>query len=897
MRRTNATEVVVERPDKGLVTDVPSDLPDKARNQAIVIGENVRAEYGVLRNAPGYERIVMDPSNLDSPANLVFQANILHNDSEVRNTPIVGTEAKLFTLRRRAQALTCAIDGSGNSGNTCPLRVAFLGDSGSLSGNLAAVATGIKNKKPDIIIHTGDMTYADGGGSSTINDFEEYVGQFFYEYIGGYNGIYGVGPAINKFFPTLGNHDWDDGGINNYLDFFQLAKNPNERYFHYKRGPIHFIHLSGYAAQEPDGVTVGSTQYNWAAGVLAASDCPWRIVVVHFPPYCSDINYYSGVTALRWGFEALGATAVVSGHAHNQEWLLVGGMPYLVTGAGGHDLRAFHTIPSAFSIWKNNTDFGFLLLDANKTQLDWTFCKADGTALQSFSQKTPKASSGVCYIGDAGHSIFTLEIVPDNAGVEVGFQWGFQVLAYYEDGSVENVTLRSVWTTSDESIATIGSATGVATGVSPGTVVVTAEFGGQTDTANLTVFHSCLDDPTDLIFVVERTDSMSSTSDGGSRLQHVKEGIEAAMKGFDSTRDKMGLVSFAGTYVGQIEDATSDVVPTSDFNLVRDTANTLVANGTGSGIASGLDAARLLIASSVATVKAVVLIVDGPATVTDPGGTTSSEAAAIAAAMSAAGTTATLLRGAGVKVVIIGYAVPTAYKASLATLATSGFVWWCDTASELAVTMALLANTFCNRDNYYYYGPADVYSTELNYYGFLNWDVVRGAVDLVGEGSNGKPLFDVLPGNGMYVDLNGTDPSTWPATITHAPDNLYYGKLQSKGSFNFVAGKTYRYSLYVAGNNVNRDGIFGLDLSISNSVLAAQTIIIEDKLQPFTLYSYEFTVGSDTAGKLIIDGHNNAAINGGNPNVGLLIDQVKLENVTDNVTMLFDTFDNENPKS
>jgi tartrate-resistant acid phosphatase type 5 len=886
MRRTNAVEVEVKAPDKGLITNVPSDLPDKTKNQAIVVGENIRADYGVLRTAPGYERIVMNPSNLDSPANLIFQANILSNDVELRNAPIVGTESKLFTLRRRAQALVCAADGSGNS---CALRVCFLGDSGKLGANLSAVADAVKSKKPDIIVHTGDMAYTDGGGVSTINDYEEYIGQYFYEYIGGYNGIYGVGPSVNKFFPVLGNHDWTDGGINNYLDFFQLPKRPNERYFHYKRGPIHFIHLSGYSAQEPDGVTVGSTQYNWAAGVLAASDCPWRIVVVHFPPYCSDTLYYSGITDLRWGFEALGASCVVSGHAHNQEWLLVGGFSYFVTGAGGHDLRPFHDPGSAFSVWKDNANFGFLLLDADTSKLDFSFCKADGSVLRNATLTTPKSSSGICYIGDAAHKVFTLEIVPDNAGVEVGFQWGFECFAYYEDGSVENVTLRCLWTVSDETIATISPTSGVATGVSPGTVVVTAELEGVTDTANLTVFHSCLDDPTDVVFCVERTDSMASTSGGASRLQHVKEGIVAALEGFDSDRDKMALVSFAGTYATQAEDASTDATLSHDFDAMRQASELLIAGGSGSSIAAGLDAARIEITTSTAVARAVVLIIDGPADTTDPGGTTSSEAAAISAAMSAASTTATLLRAAGVIVVVIGYAVPDAYKASLSALATSGYVWWCDDSSEIKTTLSLLANTFCVRDGYYYV-TSDQYSAELNYYGFLNWDVIRGAVDLVGMGSNGKPLYDVLPGNGMYVDLSGTDPTTWPFPITHSPDGLYYGKMQSKTAFSFVTGKTYRLSFYLAGNNVNRDGDFGVDVSISAGVMSTKSIVIPDKLQPFTLFSYDFTVSGPASGKIIFDGYNVFV------NVGLLLDRVKLENITDGSTMLYDTFDNENPK-
>jgi hypothetical protein len=39
----------------------------------------------------------------------------------------------------------------------------------------------------------------------------------------------------------------------------------------------------------------------------------------------------------------------------------------------------------------------------------------------------------------------------------------------------------------------------------------------------------------------------------------------------------------------------------------------------------------------------------------------------------------------------------------------------------------------------------------LNYSGFANWNVTGGTVDLIGNG-----FFDFYPGNGLYVDLDGS---------------------------------------------------------------------------------------------------------------------------------------------
>jgi hypothetical protein len=75
MRRANAITEQVSAPSKGLITRIPSNVTSPDR-RAIVAGENVRAERGVLSNAPGYERVISSPLNLDTPANLIFQANM-----------------------------------------------------------------------------------------------------------------------------------------------------------------------------------------------------------------------------------------------------------------------------------------------------------------------------------------------------------------------------------------------------------------------------------------------------------------------------------------------------------------------------------------------------------------------------------------------------------------------------------------------------------------------------------------------------------------------------------------------------------------------------------------------------------------------------------------------------
>ena len=75
---------------------------------------------------------------------------------------------------------------------------------------------------------------------------------------------------------------------------------------------------------------------------------------------------------------------------------------------------------------------------------------------------------------------------------------------------------------------------------------------------------------------------------------------------------------------------------------------------------------------------------------------------------------------------------------------------------------------------------------QLNYTGFRNWDVPRGAVDLAGKG-----FWDHQPGNGMYLDLDGTLNTRATAVA---------GTLATKRSFDLVAGQTYVLQFDLAGN-------------------------------------------------------------------------------------------------
>ena len=81
---------------------------------------------------------------------------------------------------------------------------AVIGDYGSNTINEERVADLVASWQPAFVITTGDNNY-DRGAASTI---DRNIGQYYSQFIGNYQGQYGDGSPTNRFWPSLGNHDW-----------------------------------------------------------------------------------------------------------------------------------------------------------------------------------------------------------------------------------------------------------------------------------------------------------------------------------------------------------------------------------------------------------------------------------------------------------------------------------------------------------------------------------------------------------------------------------------------------------------------------------------------------------------------------------------------------------------
>ncbi len=256
------------------------------------------------------------------------------------------------------------------------VRFAVIGDYGQAGPDEEAVAALVHSWAPDFIVTAGDNNYPRGAASTIDGN----IGLYYHDFIAPYNGKFGAGAAVNRFFPTLGNHDWGSGNIQPYLDYFDLPG--NERYYEVRQGPVHLFILDS-DSREPDGIGRSSAQGAWLQAALAASDAPWRIVVTHHPPYSSA--EHGDTRALQWPFAEWGAQVVIAGHDHTYERIHRDGVVYFVNGLGGHPARYGFGKAVEGSQVRFREAHGAMLVTASADEITFQFITVDGQVVDTFT--------------------------------------------------------------------------------------------------------------------------------------------------------------------------------------------------------------------------------------------------------------------------------------------------------------------------------------------------------------------------------------------------------------------------------------------------------------------------------------------------------------------------------
>ena len=139
----------------------------------------------------------------------------------------------------------------------------------------------------------------------------------------------------------------------------------------------------------------------------------------------------------------------------------------------------------------------------------------------------------------------------------------------------------------------------------------------------------------------------------------------------------------------------------------------------------------------------------------------------------------------------------------------------------------------------------------LNYNGFANWTVSDGTVDLIGNG-----FFDLQPGYGLYVDMDGSTSNAGNMTT-------------SIGIF-FEAGLRYTLSFDIAGNNrVSTPEMLAFGVGITGGLYADLLQYSASEFnRNFSTYTVSF-VGDGAVHSIFFEGF-------GRDNIGMLLDNVVL---------------------
>lgn len=505
-------------------------------------------------------------------------------------------------------------------------------------------------------------------------------------------------------------------------------------------------------------------------------------------------------------------------------------------------------------------------------------------------------------------AITGLVVVPPSGTTEVGGHYPFKAMLTFANGQERDVSAKAAWSTGNSGVALIVH--GEATGVSIGTTTIEASYRGHAATATLTVIASCLQASVDLVLVMDRSASMNLVGDDGqTRLEGCKQAAIALVENLNFLKDECAVVSFAGIIDGGVKS------PSADLNLILSPVKADVDGAIGSitvhddpdsytGIGAGLQKAfdELTAHGRAGSRKLIVVLTDGMENICTP------NPATVAAAIKAANITIVVVALATEDVSTKDCSnASTTVNTYLASLCSCSLFYTAATPEDLVDIMSRIPNVICNANSvgclYYVTPPVTppvpptCASPCLDYGGFQNWDVVQGFVDLIGMGTNLVALYDVWPGNGLYVDMVGTDQGQPDYKKAQA-----VGAIQTKQSFSLAPGR-YRVSMYISGNS--RQDRTGDKLQVSLGDLWNATVQVDNYLQYFRLYGegggdsfgarpqWDINITSPTSAKLKITHLPLPA--GAIPTIGLIIDRVKFVNMNTAEVLLYDDFDSENP--
>lgn len=272
------------------------------------------------------------------------------------HTQVVAAAAGLAL----ASLLILTLATSQSDAQSSTIVFAAFGDFGEDDQDHTEVAAMVDTWNPDFILSLGDNRY----GNTT---FDDVIGKRWCDYLSGVQpgpNCNGGNSATSRFYPTTGNHDYNDaGGIAEYDAYFGIT---GVRYYDFIEGPVHV-----FALDDRGNGAIDTAQQIWVRDGLRNSTAPFQVVAFHHTPYSSSSQHGSRpVTQLD--FANWGADVVLAGHDHTYERLNRDGIIYFVSGLGARNPYGFGP-PIAGSQATYNADHGAMLITASPTQMTFEF--------------------------------------------------------------------------------------------------------------------------------------------------------------------------------------------------------------------------------------------------------------------------------------------------------------------------------------------------------------------------------------------------------------------------------------------------------------------------------------------------------------------------------------------
>jgi hypothetical protein len=434
----------------------------------------------------------------------------------------------------------------------------------------------------------------------------------------------------------------------------------------------------------------------------------------------------------------------------------------------------------------------------------------------------------------------------------------------YQNGVETQLTTGLVYGSSDPTIFAVGASSGNGTGLAAGSVVIEVTSGGLSASATVTVLSSsvgCSQIKVATAILIDNSNSMSLGFGGPYRTRLVF--AQAAAAAYASVISQVNSQPKDSVSVFFFNDTPTQVSTfITDTTLLATQINGVQQSQGNTDLSSALSAAITALQATNASELVILVLSDGEQTDTP----TQQDVLNVSSAFLATG---------GV-IMSIGCRASGGFDL-LERMSTGGFfINALPNNTVLALSgLSYLKSAVCAGACV----PAGDYyaaTAELDYSSFINWSVIAGQVNLLGNG-----FEDFLPGNGLYVEL---------AAANHA------ATLQSIDTFALTAGDTYEVSLSVGGNNQLYTPAAGQAVRVylqdvnSGQIIYDHSVTVEWDA-PFQPFALSFTAQYAASVKLYIQQVVAAGYTGNF--FGNLVDDLQLIDTTTLVVLLNDNFDDE----